>query len=652
MQIDSDAPPVCVAEKKFPVVFAHGHRVLKLMVMVWLVASTGLAAAPQATSVEPPNWWVGHSNNPVRLLISGNNFLGAQVEAPPGFRVDSNSTSANGEYLFANLYIPENCPPGEVSLRVVGNGGEVRFAFPLLPPPASEGKGIATDDVIYLLLPDRFANGDPSNDDPAISSGLHDRTRPRRYHGGDFQGVLDHLDYLRELGVTTLWIAPWYDNVNHLNEIQIYSRDHRVSPLREPSADYHGYGVVNFYGVEEHFGDLKLLEKLVARTHALGMKIMQDQVVNLTSPYHPWIANPPTPTWFNGNPTNHLVNSFQTWTITVPNPPPAQLKSTLEGWFFNLLPDLNQNDPELATYLIQNSLWWIGMTGVDAVRQDALPYVPRPYWARWATALKQAHPRLTLIGEMWDADPARVAFFQGGETRFDGVDSGVDTLFDFPLNYAIRDVFAKGKPMTRLTEILAADTNYVAPETLVTFLGLHDQPRFLNEPGATVDGLKLAFAFLLTTRGTPLIYSGDEIAMRGENDPDNRRDFPGGWAEDKRNAFVSSGRTAEQANVHDYVAKLLKLRKEITSLRRGQLMNLSVAQDRYAYARVGGDSFAIVTFNNSFRPQHLELSLAGLVQTNASVNLTDRLGTLGTVKVENGKLFLLLPPRSAAVLTP
>jgi glycosidase len=616
-------------------------------------ASTGLTAPPRVSRVEPPNWWVGHSHNPVRLLISGENLSGARVEAPPGFQVGPAQSSENGAWLFVDLHIPDNCRPGEVPLRVVGKTGEDRLSFPLLARQPREGKvqGISPDDVIYLLMLDRFANGDLSNDNPAVSPGLHDRKRPRRYHGGDFQGVIDRLGYLRQLGVTTLWLTPWYDNANHLNQIQMFDRDEGNPATREPSADYHGYGVVDFYGTEEHFGDLQLLQKLVERAHTSGLKVIQDQVVNLTSPYHPWVTNPPTRTWFNGSVANHLTNTFQTWTITVTNPPADQLKATLEGWFFGFLPDLNQNDPEVAAYLIQNSLWWVGMTGVDAVRQDALPYVPRAYWSRWAAALKREHPRLTILGEMWDNDPKHVAFFQGGRRRFDGVDSGVDTLFDFPLHYAMREVFANRAPMTRLTETLAADTNYVAAEPLVTFLGLHDQPRFLNEPGATIDRLKLAFTFLLTTRGTPLIYYGDEIAMRGEFDPYNRQDFPGGWPEDARNAFEASRRTAEEAAIHDHISKLLRLRKELRALRRGKMLNLFANSDTYAFARVADEDWAIVVFNNSPRRQHIEVPLAGL-KLDGRRSLTNRLDGAGTPSSAEGKLRMTMLPRTAALLTP
>ena len=361
------------------------------------------------------------------------------------------------------------------------------------------------------------------------------------------------------------------------------------------------------------------------------------------------MKNSPTPTWFNGSANNHLENSWQTWTIATNNPPQDKLKSTLEGWFINVLPDLNQNDPETATYLIQNSLWWIGMTGLDAVRQDTLPYVPRSYWAKWTTALKKEYPHLTVLGEMFDGDPKLVAFFQGGRKQFDGVDSGIETLFDFPLHYAMRDVFAKRQPMTKLAASLATDTNYVDASNLVTFLGLHDTSRFMSESGATIEGLELAFTYLLTTRGTPMIYYGDEIAMRGGGDPDNRRDFPGGWSEDKHNAFEQSGRTAEEERIHSRVKKLLTLRRELEPLRHGKLIQLNNETNTCAFARLTADTGVVMAFNNSTQTQTLSFSLpAPLLEKQ---NLFNRLADSQSVPVNHGLVTLTLPARTAAILT-
>ncbi len=618
----------------------------------WLMVSGTVAAGPVVTKVEPPNWWAGHSLGRVRLLVSGSELRGARVEAPAGFSASAPKGSTNGTYLFVDLSIPPAAKPGPVPLRVSTSSGETVAAFSLEAALPAKGRfaGFSPDDVIYLLMPDRFANGDPGNDNPAAAPGLCDRSQPRHYHGGDFKGVLDHLPYLRKLGVTALWMTPWYDNVNHFNQLEKYTADNQRSKGGRPSTDYHGYGAVDFYGMEEHFGSLSELRALVKAAHADGLKVIQDQVANHTGPYHAWTTNSPTPTWYNGTVANHLENTWQTWTIADPNPPADKFKSTLEGWFINLLPDLNQNDVETATYLIQNSLWWVGMTGLDAVRQDTLPYVPRSYWSQWTSALKRQYPKLTILGEMWDGNPKLVSFFQGGRARFDGVDSGVDTLFDFPMHYALRDVFAKGQRMSRLSETLAADTNYVNPRGLVTFLGLHDTPRFMNESGATVAGLKLGFTCLLTMRGTPLIYYGDEIAMPGGGDPDNRRDFPGGWKEDARNAFTEAGRTPEQQEVFAHVQKLLGLRQQCEPLRRGEVRELLVEPDAYAYARATAAETVIVAINNAAQPRAMEVALGGTGLASSKA-LTDRLGALGKVAVQGQRLSFTLPARSGAIFS-
>src|SRR6185295_13460437 len=387
----------------------------------------------------------------------------------------------------------------------------------------------------YLAMPDRFANGDPRNDDPG-ARGLLDRSKGRYYHGGDFQGLIGKLPYLQDLGITALWLNPWYDNANRLNEKETYDG--------KAITDYHGYGAVDFYAVDEHLGDLAKLRELVDAAHARGIKVIQDQVANHTGPYHPWVTDPPTPTWYNGTSAKHLANTWQTWTLQDPHASPEVQRATLEGWFIDILPDLNQDDPEVARYLIQNTLWWIGVSGLDGIRQDTLPYVPRRFWRDWMAAIKLEYPRLKVVGELFDGDPAMLEFFEGGAQHFDGVDSGIDSLFDFPLFFKVREAFGQGKNLREVANLLARDHLYRDPASFVTFLGLHDVPRFMNEPGATLDGLKLAFTFLLTARGTPLVYYGDEIALPGGGDPDNRRDFPGGFPGDARSAFESGSRSA------------------------------------------------------------------------------------------------------------
>lgn len=439
-------------------------------------------------------------------------------------------------------------------------------------------------------MPDRFANGDLSNDDPAISRGLFDRKNNRFYHGGDLQGIIDHLGYLKNLGVTALWLTPVYDNTNELNRRQAIGG--------RPVTDYHGYGTINYYGVEEHLGNLDLLRKLVDEAHRAGIKVIQDQVANHVSPYHPWVTDPPEPTWFHGTASHHVNETWQIWAVPDPHASVELRRGVLEGWFQDALPDMNQDDPEVARYEIQNALWWVGSTGFDGIRQDTLPYVARSFWRQWSAALKRQYPNLRAVGEVFDKNPAVTSFFQGGIERFDGVDSGIDTVFDFPTYDAIRDVFARGNAIDSAAQTLAQDRLYPDPNSLVTFLGLHDVARFMNESGASVEKLKLAFTFLLTARGTPMIYYGDEIGMPGGDDPDNRRDFPGGWKGDARNAFEASERTQQEAAVFDHVRKLTTLRAKLEPLRRGEMIDLAVTKQTWVYARQSGTSAVIVAINN------------------------------------------------------
>jgi neopullulanase len=605
------------------------------------------AAAPTVTKVEPPSWWPGHSINPVRLLVRGTNLAGATVNAVgPGLRAGPVKVNERGTYAFVDVTVDAQAAPGPRTLELKTAAGRAAVPFALLAPLPREGRfqGFSPDDAIYLVMPDRFANGDASNDAPVASKGLLDRTKARYYHGGDLRGIVDRLPYLKDLGITALWLNPWYDNVDHLNERETYDG--------KPITDYHGYGAVDFYGVEEHFGDLATLRELVDKAHASGIKVIQDQVANHSGPYHPWVNDPPTPTWYYGTEEKHLANTWQTWTLQDAHATPEVQKATLEGWFIDILPDLNQDDPETARYETQNTLWWIGVTGLDGVRQDTLPYVHRRFWRDWMAAIKKEYPKVTVVGELLDGDPALVSFYQGGEARFDGIDSGVDTLFDFPLYYTIREAFGRGGSLRDAARMLARDHLYRDPSVLVTLLGLHDVPRFMSEPGASPESLRSAFTFLLTARGTPLVYYGDEIAMAGGGDPDNRRDFPGGFPGDARSAFEAAGRTPDEQAVHARVRALLLLRRDTPALRRGATRNLHVADKSWVYARVlEGASPALVAFNTGDRPETLDLdaAVAGLADGSRPV---DRLGSGLAATVEGGRLRLTLPPRTAAVLLP
>jgi glycosidase len=609
---------------------------------LWLVLIVS-AQTPEVLKVDPPSWWARSSVNPVRLLIRGRNLQKARVQlVGQGIRiVGVPKINERGTYIFVDVFIAPNAQPGERDFRIVTPQGSTRASFEVSAPLNRAGRfqGFSPADVMYLIMIDRFADGDPSNNDPPQSRGIYDRRNKFYYHGGDLQGVIDRLPYLKELGVTAIWLTPWYDNYDRLNQIELKEE--------KPSTGFHGYNPQDFYGVEEHFGSLAKARELVEAAHRSGIKIIQDQVMNHTGPYHPWVEDPPTTGWFNGTKTHHLKNSFQTWTLHDPRAVESLKRETMEGWFLDFLPDLNQHDAEVSRYLIQNTLWWIGTTGLDGIRMDTWQYVPNSFWRDWTSTIKREFPNFKVVGEVKDGDVVHTSFFQGGKVRFDGINSGLDSLLDFPLFYPIRHAFAEGKSLDEIPKTLAKDYLYTNSEILVTLLGGHDDGRFMSEKGATIEGLKLANAFVLTTRGVPQLYYGDEIAMEGEDEPTTRGDFPGGFPGDKHNAFTAAGRNKEQQELFEYIRRLTTLRRELEPLRSGALVNLYVSEQQYAYARKTPSSAVIVTINNDNTTAEIEFDVSRAGLRNGET-MRDRLGTRNTT-VRDGRLRVSLPRRSAAI---
>ncbi|HTG94198.1 MAG TPA: alpha-amylase family glycosyl hydrolase [Pyrinomonadaceae bacterium] len=617
-----------------------------LGILLVLLLSSHISFAqspPEVFKIDPPSWFVRHSVNPVRLLIQGRNLNGARVQAlDAGLRLGPAKVNTAGTYVFVDAFIESQTRRGKRTLQITTANGITRADFEILNPLPRAGRfqGFSPDDVIYLAMIDRFSDGDLSNNDPPKSRGLYDRANKYYYHGGDLQGVINRLGYLKDLGITAIWLTPWYDNYDRLNEIELKEG--------KPCTGFHGYNPQDLYKVEEHFGNLQKLQELVEAAHRSGIKVIQDSVANHTGPYHPWVHDPPTPTWFNGTRQNHLANAFQTWVLHDPRPVGHLKKSTMEGWFLDFLPDLNQHDSEVERYLIQNTLWWIGITGLDGIRMDTWQYVPNTFWHKWTAAIKREYPKFTVVGEVKDGDVVHTAFFQGGEIR-DGADSGLDSLLDFPLFYPIRHAFGEGKNVDEIPKTLAKDYLYSNPNILVTLLGGHDDGRFMSEKDATLDGLKLANAFVLTTRGIPQLYYGDEIGMQGPDEPTTRGDFPGGFPGDKRNAFTLQGRTREEQALFAYIQAAVRLHSELLPLRRGDLINIHVDEQQYVYARKLNSSSVIIAINNDTKPQTISFTVQPLGLANNAA-FVDRLGSIGVVEVTNGKITTKLPARSVSVL--
>jgi neopullulanase len=634
---------------------SHSFRLL-LPVLVLALSALPLSARPQTagdaapvvTKVEPPNWWIGLTPE-VMLLLSGHDLDATHVSCNlPTLTVNRTQSAGGGNYLFVWLKIGADTKSGTAICRVTAPKGATSFELPLAArtSPVGRYQGLSPDDVIYLIMPDRFANGDPTNDEPAEAPGSNDRSKARAYHGGDLAGVRKHLDYLKDLGITCLWLTPVVKN--------------------GATQDYHGYGAVDLYVVDPHLGSVKEYQELVATAHKQGMKVLFDAVPNHVGPKHPWVANPPLPDWFHGTAQNHRSSSSSPVNGTLygkpegahaqndpfellvdPHAPERMKRNLTEGWFFGVLPDLNTENPVVAQYLLQNSVWWVETSGLDGFRVDTFPYVSRKFWAGWHSSLRRVYPNLTTIGEVFHPDPSVTSFFVGGQRRFDGIDTGLSTVFDYPLYFVLRDVLLHHAPAGRIADVLRHDSLYPHPELLVPFFANHDVPRFASESGSSPATEKLAFGLTLTLRGIPEIYYADEIGMPGAGDPDNRRDFPGGWVGDKQDAFTPGGRTPEQQQIFSYAQSLLKIRQEHSALRGGWLWHLAADESSYVFLRGSEDERLAVVFNNSEQAKELRVPISDTpAQTASQVALV-----FGEAKAElvRGEIRIAAPPQSLSV---
>ncbi|MER3500678.1 MAG: alpha-amylase [Candidatus Fervidibacterota bacterium] len=585
--------------------------------------SQGASCSP-ALSARFHHWWTPTALSTLLLLCYGENFWGARVETfEPALVVRQWQVSPDGRSLLIWLRLSPSLSPRPYRLSIRTPHGEVSLPFLLKPRHALPfgRQGLADNEVIYLLMPDRFCDGDPANNDPKGLS-TFDRTNPRAYHGGDLKGLRDRLPYLKDLGVTAIWHTPIYDNDD-------------ASP-----DEYHGYHPVDHFAVDEHLGTMDEYRAFVREAHQLGLKVVQDHVLNHCGPKHPWVQHPPTPTWLHPK----APADYRLALLLQPDAPAEAKRRITDGWLFGILPDLNLHDPAVAQFLLQHSLWWLAETGADAVRVDTMPYMPRPFLQRWREALRQEFPKVTVIGEVLPVppDPKVQAFFQGGRVGYDGVDTGFESVFDFALAVAIREVFGRDTPMGRLKEVLEADSLYPTPHRLVGLLGNHDFPRFVTfaKPDRRFDRLKLATAFLLTTRGSVQWYYGDEIGMEGGDDPDNRRDFPGGFAGDLRDAFSPKGRLPEEERLWQSVRRLFHLRRQWALWMKAPTYWWRLEADQIVYERRHKNLRMFVALNKSQR----------LLAYRLPVPTVRLLWGRGRLAFQNGQWWLFVPSWEGAIV--
>ena len=424
-----------------------------------LVVTCYSSEAIRVDRVEPPNWWVGMKYNDIQLLLSGDGLHEVTAEfLDRRLSVTGVSPGLTSRHCFVDVSVPDDLPPGRYTLLVRRGDQSRQIEFPLYGRRGSlvEQQGFDASDVIYLITPDRFADGDPENNRAAGTLDEFDPSQPTMRHGGDLQGIIDHLGYLRDLGVTTLWLNPVLENrgVN----------------------SYHGYKTTDHYRIDPRFGSNATYRRFVAEAHRHGLKVIFDHVNNHIGLRHPWVSDPPAADWFNGSVDNHLRDKHYLLAITDPHADPAAERMLKTFWFVDKMPDLNLRNPRLARYRIQNTLWWIECSGLDGIREDTYPYADQSYLAEWARVIRQEYPRLNIVGEIWATKSSYIAHFQQRSILPRDFETNLPAVMDFPLMQAMRRFVAGEGKLQDVYAIYAQDFLFTDPDNLLVFLDNHDTP--------------------------------------------------------------------------------------------------------------------------------------------------------------------------------
>ncbi len=539
--------------------------------------------------VEPAFWWTGMKNKQLQIMLHGEGVGKAKAALTyPGVSIANAARTDNSNYLFLYLNISSAAKPGIMHIKLTGNGGAKVIDYELKARTDKSGAaGFSQADVLYLLTPDRFANGDPSNDN---WDGVNiNRENPDLRHGGDLKGVEDHLDYIKDLGVTTVWFNPVQEN-------------------KMPNGSYHGYAITDFYSIDKRFGSNNEFKSLVNNMHGKGLKVVMDMIFNHCGLAHPWMKDKPAADWVN-NPGKYAQTNHAKVTIMDPHAAKSERDILIDGWFVPDMPDLNQRNRHLATYLIQNSIWWIEYARIDGIRQDTYPYPDYDFMARWCKAVTDEYPNFNIVGESWYGKSGETAWWQRGSALHKN-NTYLKTVMDFPLTFTADHGFdedankggGESSGIYQLFEVIAQDFLYPDANNILTFLDNHDMGRFTRKEDKDLRRFKLAFAFLLTTRGIPQVYYGTEILMQGtknEGDGQIRKDFPGGWPGDKTNSFAATGRSEEQNEAFDYLQKLLKWRQRTEAIKSGKLIHYAPWDGVYVYARIKDKRTVLVMLNSS-----------------------------------------------------
>lgn len=599
-----------------------------------LLPAAASPAAPRIAHMEPPFWWAGMAHQKLQLMVHGEAVADLTPSlAYPGVRIERVTRVPNRNYLFIDLQIDPAAQPGVIDIAFEGGTRRARYAYRLLARErgSAQRQGFTSRDAIYQVMPDRFANGDPSNDSVAGMLEPADRSGGGTRHGGDIAGMIARLDYIAAMGFTQLWPTPLVEN-------------------NMPAYSYHGYAATDLYRIDPRYGSNEDFRKLSQEAKKRGIGIIQDVVLSHIGANHWWMKDLPTPDWiaYQGQfvPTRHHRVS-----VNDPYASQEDKKNFTSGWFSQGMPDMNQANPLVATYLIQNNIWWIEYAGLSGLRIDTYSYSDGAFLTEYTRRLMAEYPHLNMVGEEWHKSPVVVSRWQKGKQNADGYTSHLPGLMDFPLAEAMRTALASkdAASLTDVYETLAQDYLYPNPQQLVLFEGNHDVSRMYSVVGEDLDLYKMNLAFIMTMPRIPQFYYGTEVLMTSDtgarNDASYRRDFPGGWAGDKTDAVSGAGLTDRQRQAQAWVRKLANWRKGAEVIHTGRTMQFGAQDGTYVYFRYNDSKKVMVAFNKGSSPAMLPLArfaeIIGQARTGIDV-ITGQRHAMGT--------SLTLPARASIIL--
>ncbi|WP_455640096.1 glycoside hydrolase family 13 protein [Parabacteroides sp.] len=574
-------------------------KIIVAIVLSLAFSMPGIAGL-KVQKTEPAFWWSGMRNPELQILLYGTDISTDNVSVSSSdIRIKEVVRLENPNYLLLYLDLSETAPQ-QFNILLKKNGEEAVIPYQIKDRKESpEGaKGFDASDVLYLIMPDRFSNGNPTNDRVAgmLEQGVN-RKEPFARHGGDIKGIENHLDYFSELGVTAVWLNPIQEN-------------------DMPEGSYHGYAITDYYNVDPRLGSNDEFRQMVAAAHGKGLKIVMDMIFNHCGSEHFFFKDKPSADWFNFQ-DHYTQTSYQTMPQMDVHRSDYDKTKSVDGWFTESMPDLNQRNRHVATYLIQNSIWWIEYAGIDGIRQDTHPYADFDMMARWCRAVKAEYPDFNIVGETWLGSNVGVSFWQKDSKVAYPRNSYLPTVMDFPLTNLMSSVFDEetngwDKGLARVYDYLSQDIVYADPMNLLVFLDNHDTSRFYKtKPSDNLNRYKQALAFLLTVRGIPQIYYGTEILMaadKADGDGALRNDFPGGWQGDAVDAFTPAGRDPLQTEAFAYMQKLLKWRAGNEVIGKGSFKHFIPQDGVYVYERKYGSRSVVVILNGTDEKKTLSLA--------------------------------------------